>query len=126
MKLEDKKNYKIRLDDALDFLDTAKEAFEKNKFKVCLMNAGDAAIAANDAFTIYFIEQKASLDHREAFKLHTQAGQKINENNINLLKSLIEHRHAEGYRCTTVSKNLAKEMINNAIKFISWVQDKIK
>lgn len=125
MKIEDKRNYKIRLYDALDFLEIAKEAFKKNKFKVALMNAGDVAIAANDAFTIYFIEQKASLDHREAFKLHKQAGQKISENKINLLKSLIEHRHTEGYRCTSVSKNLAKEMIDNAIKFVSWVQSKI-
>ena len=125
MKSEEKRDYRIRLDDALDFLEIAKSAFERDKFKVALMNAGDAAIAANDAFTIYFIEQKASLDHREAFSLHKLAGQKINENKIDLLKSLIEHRHAEGYRCTAVSKNLAKEMIDNAVKFISWVQGKI-
>ena len=37
----------------------------------------DAVIAANDAFTIFFMEQVASTDHKEAISLHKEAGKKI-------------------------------------------------
>lgn len=125
MKAEDKNNYSIRLDDASEFLETAEDAFSKGRFKAAVMNAGDAAIAANDAFTIYLLGQKASRDHMEAFSLHKLAGEKISENKGDILRSLLEHRHADGYRCTFVSKAIAEKAVKDAVKFVAWVQSKI-
>jgi HEPN domain-containing protein len=123
MKKEEKRNYEIRLKDALDFLESAGESLERGRYKVTVMNAGDAGIAANDAFTIFLLEQKASSDHREAYKLHKLAGQKINSNKIDSLKFLIEHRHKDGYRSVVVSKKTAEKVFREAIKFVKWVQE---
>jgi len=126
MKEEAKENAKIRLKDALEFIESAKRNFEEGRYKSALIDSGDAAIAANDAFTIFFLEKVASRDHQEALFLHKEAGKKINENKSDLLQSLLTVRHQKGYRSVVVSKSVAEENINNAIKFVSWVVERLR
>jgi HEPN domain-containing protein len=126
MKEEVKANAKIRLKDAFEFLESAKRNFEEGRYKSALLDSGDAAIAANDALTIFFLEKVASRDHQEAFFLHKEVGKRINENRLSILQSLITARHQKGYRVIIVSKALAEENIKNAIKFVNWVVEKLR
>jgi len=126
MKEEMKENAKIRLRDALEFLESAKRNLEEERYKSALLDSGDATIAANDALTIFFLEKVASRDHQEAFSLHKEVGRRINENRLNLLQNLITTRHQKGYRVVTVSKSLSEENMRNAIKFVNWVLEKLR
>ncbi|MFQ5647719.1 MAG: HEPN domain-containing protein [Candidatus Aenigmatarchaeota archaeon] len=126
MRFEDKTRSRQRLKDAEEFLDSAFDNLNKERFKAALIDAGDCAIAANDAFTVFMIEEKASMDHREAVKLHKKAGQKISENKVRILQSLLELRHKEGYRSTAVGKNLARTAVMDAEIFLRWAKEKIK
>ena len=126
MKEERKENAKIRLKDALEFLESAKRNFEEERYKSALLDSGDAAIAANDALTIFFLEKIASRDHQEAFSLHKEVGKRINESKLGILQSLITARHQKGYRVVIISKSLAEENMRNAIKFVNWVVEKLR
>jgi len=123
---ERRENAKIRLKDALEFLESAKRNFEEGRHKSALLDSGDAAIAANDALTIFFLEKIASRDHQEAFTLHKEVGRRINEDKLEIFRKLITARHQKGYRVVMVSKTLAEENIKNAVKFVSWVVEKLR
>ena len=126
MKEEVKENAKIRLKDALEFLESAKRNLEEGRYKTALLDSGDVAIAANDALTIFFLEKVASRDHQEAFSLHKEVGKRLNENRLSILQNLITTRHQKGYRVVIVSKALAEENMRNAIKFVNWAVEKLR
>ncbi len=115
-----------RLKDAFEFIESAKENLDKSRFKVALMNAGDAVISANDAFTIFILQEVATRDHSEAVILHKKAGNVVNQNKINILSSVLDKRHKFGYRPAEVSKRFAEGMVNDAIKFVKWVVEIVK
>lgn len=125
MRHEEKDRFRQRLSDAGEFLDSAFDNLDKGRFKAALVDAGDSAIAANDAFTIFMLEEKASTDHMEATGLHKKAGQKISENRVSILKGLLDMRHRDGYRSVEVSKRLASKAVGDAEKFLKWVSDKL-
>ena len=126
MKEEDKSGAFARLRDAEEFISSAKDNLNVNRFKASLDHAIDTVIAANDAFTIYFIGQVASIDHHEAIKLHKLAGQKISENRANEIATLLEERHRKTYRTYPVTKNLAEITLKKAERFLDWIKIKIK
>ncbi|VVB59611.1 Uncharacterised protein [uncultured archaeon] len=126
MRYEPKENALQRIKDAGEFIDSAEDNLAKGRFKAAIMNAGDAVIAANDAFTVFFIEEKASSDHSEAIAIHKKAGMKINENRLVILKDALDERHLYGYRPVQASKNTAEKDVANAKKFVKWVEEKIK
>ena len=64
MKKEDKSKAGIRLKDADEFIKSARNNLESERYKASLDHSIDAVIAANDAFTIFLIEEIASTDHR--------------------------------------------------------------
>jgi HEPN domain-containing protein len=125
MKKEDKGGANIRLKDAEEFLASARTNLELGRFKASLDHSVDATIAANDAFTIYFIGEIPSKDHHEAIKLHKLAGEKISENRASTVALLLEERHRKTYRCVSVTRNLAEEYLKKAERFIGWVKEKI-
>lgn len=122
MRTENRGNYRQRLNDAAEFMETAKQSLSAGRLKSAVMAAGDAAIAANDAFTIFRLGEKASSDHREAIILHKKAGQNWSENRAELLKRLINQRHSLGYAPVEVSSGLAASLVKDAGKFIEWVK----
>ncbi|MEK6841379.1 MAG: HEPN domain-containing protein [Nanoarchaeota archaeon] len=126
MKKEDKLKATIRLKDADEFLASSKDNLNLGRFKASLDHAIDAVIAANDAFTIYLIEQVASANHHEAITLHKLAGQKISENKANEIAELLEERHRKTYRTVSVNRDLAELIFKRAKRFLDWVKNKIK
>lgn len=126
MKEETRENAKIRLNDALEFLESAKSNFEESRYKSALLDSGDATIAANDALTVFFLEKIATRDHQEAFTLHKEVGRRINENRLSTLQDLITARHQKGYRVVIVSKASAEENIKNAMNFVNWAVEKLR
>lgn len=126
MRQEPKENAMQRIKDAEEFLESAEDNMGKGRFKAAVVDAGDAVIAANDAFTISLIEEKASSDHSEAISVHKKAGIKINDNQSLILKNLLDERHLYGYRSVQVSKNTAEKDVANAKKFVRWVREKIR
>ena len=125
MKAESKDKAGIRIKDADEFIASAKENLERGRFKASLDHSVDATIAANDAFTIHFIEQVASADHMEAIKLHKLAGNKISENKASEIALLLEERHRKSYRCVPVTRNLAEITLKKGTRFLDWVKNKI-
>ena len=126
MKKEDKFKSKIRLNDAEEFIRSAKDNLEKERYKASLDHSIDAVIAANDAFTISFIEQIPSTDHKEAISLHKEAGKKIGENKASEIALLLEERHRRTYRSVPVTKNLAEITLKKSQRFLEWVKSKIE
>lgn len=126
MKKEDKFKAKIRLSDAEEFIRSAKDNLEKGRYKASLDHSIDAVIAANDAFTIFFIEQIPSTDHKEAISLHKEAGKKINENKASEIALLLEERHRRTYRSVPVANDLAEITLKKSQRFLEWVKSKIK
>lgn len=125
MNKENKSKATIRLKDADEFIKSARDNLEKGMYKASLDHSVDSVIAANDAFTIFFIEEVASTDHREAISLHKEAGKKISENKANEIALLLEERHRRGYRCVPVAKDLAEIDLKKAERFLEWVKSKI-
>lgn len=125
MKRENKHNSQIRLKDAQEFIDSSEDNLEKERYKASLDHSIDSVIAANDAFTIFFIEQIPSTDHKEAISLHKEAGKKISENKASEISLLLEERHRRTYRSVPVNKNLAELTLKKAQRFLDWVKSKI-
>jgi len=126
MKKEDKIKFQVRIKDADEFIASSKDNLDLGRYKASLDHAIDAVIAANDAFTIYLLEQVASIDHREAIQLHKLAGQKINENKANEIAEMLEERHRKTYRTVSVNKDLAELIFKRSTRFLNWVKDKLK
>lgn len=126
MRQEPKENAGQRIKDAEEFLESAQDNFGKCRFKAAVVDSGDAVIAANDAFTIFFIGEKATGDHLDAISVHKKAGMKINENQSQILKNILDERHQYGYRSVQASKSVAEKDIFSAIKFVKWVKEKVQ
>lgn len=126
MRYEEKGKFKQRLRDAKEFLESAFDNLNKNRFKAALIDAGDCVIASNDAFTIFMIEERASTDHAEAIAVHKKAGQKISENKVNILKTILDLRHKQGYRSVEVGKRIATRTVRDTEKFLKWVDEKLR
>ena len=125
MRAESKDKARIRIKDAEEFIASSRENLDRGRFKASLDHSVDATIAANDAFTIYYLEQVASADHMEAIKLHKLAGQKISENKASEIALLLEERHRKSYRCVPVTGELAALTLKKATRFLDWVKNKI-
>jgi uncharacterized protein (UPF0332 family) len=126
VKKKSRRNAIQRLRDAEEFLLSAKDNFLKGRYKACVDNAVDAAIAANDALTIWFIGAVATKSHREAISLHVEVGKKIGENKAMLLSKLLELRHKATYRPIRVSREVAQITLQDGRSFFLWVKFKMK
>lgn len=126
LRIETKDKSPQRLSDAAEFLDSANANFFSGRYKAALGNAADAAIAANDAFTMWFIGKVATADHLEAVKLHKEAGCRLNENKSHVLDTLLDMRHIKAYKAVAVSKAEAEMTVRQSNAFVSWVNKKIE
>lgn len=126
MRIETKGKSPQRLSDSVEFLDSANANFFSGRYKAALGNAADAAIAANDAFTMWFIGKVATADHLEAVKLHKEAGCRLNENRAHILGTLLDMRYIKAYKAVAVSKAEAEAAVRQSNAFVGWVKEKIK
>jgi len=125
MKDEPKESSAIRLKDAEEFLTSANVNLLSRRFKAAVDNAADAAIAANDAFTIRIIKKIATSDHSEAVRLHKDAGSRARESRPNWLSSLLDMRHIKAYKPVVVLKADAELALRYSEAFVGWVKKKL-
>ena len=112
---------------AEEFLESSKRNLESKSYNVAGFNAAQAMINANDALTIYFLERRASKDHREAIKMHIDVVKIINDSAWrNKLKEALELRSNAGYLGTAISVKDSQRLVRYATQFISWVKKYLK
>lgn len=112
---------------AEEFLTSAKQILENKRYNAAGFNAIQSMINANDAITIYFLERRASKDHREAIKMHIDVIRIINDRSQrNRLKEALDLRSYVGYLGTPISKRDAEKLVRSATQFILWVKKYIK
>ena len=108
---------------AEEFLEMAKKGFDKGLYNASGFNAIQAIINANDAICIYFLERRASTDHREAIKLHTDLTRTIKDaSQRRKLSTALEKKSEVGYLGNPISKKIAEKLLKNAIVFIEWTK----
>jgi len=121
-------------DEALGYLKQAEEFLKSailsldNKWNNAAgFNAIQAVINANDALTVYYLEKRASRDHKEAVRLHIDVVRKISDTTgRDLLKQALDQRSLVGYTAKPITKDDAEQLIKSSVKFIDWVSNKIK
>lgn len=115
------------LDQAEEFLASSKDNLIKDRYNAAGFNAIQSMINANDALTIYFLERRASRDHREAIKMHIDVVKIINDSAWRKkLKESLDMRSNAGYSGTNISKKDAGKLIRHATQFIGWVRNHLK
>lgn len=106
-----------------EFIGSAQDNFIKNRFNAAGFDATQAIINANDALTVFFLEKRASSDHREAIKLHLDVVRTISDNSGRaMLKNALDMRSAAGYLGETIGRADAESLIKSAIRFAEWVK----
>lgn len=108
---------------AEEFLELTKKGFERGFYNAAGFNAIQAIINANDAICISLLGRRASTDHREAIKLHTDLARIINDaSQKRRLSNAMEKRAEMGYLGKTVSKKVSEKLLKDAIIFIEWTK----
>lgn len=117
----------IFLERAEEFLETAKTALAKEMYNVAAFNAGQAAISANDAVTMKFINRRASRDHNEALQLHREVVVILGDDEgRKYLSELLEARRIYGYTAKDCSKAESERLVRNAERFVAWTRKVLK
>ena len=114
------------LKQAEEFLELAKRGFECGFYNPAGFNAIQAIINANDAICVHHLGRRASTDHREAVRLHTDLIRVLNDSSQKRrLAGALEQRSEVGYLGKPVSKAVAEKLLKDAIIFITWVQKQL-
>lgn len=121
---------KVRRADALgylrqadEFLCSAQDNLQMERFNAAGFNAIQSMINANDALTIYFLERRASKDHKEAMRLHIDVIKVIKDDaQRDRLKKSLDMRSTVGYLGKPVSENDARKLVRYAATFVKWVK----
>ncbi len=112
---------------AEEFLSSAQENLIKGRDNAAGFDATQSIINANDALTIFFLEKRASAEHREAVRLHIDVVRNINDNTgRTIIKNALDMRSAAGYLGKSIAKKEAEILVKSAIKFIEWAKKYIR
>ena len=112
---------------AQEFLDAAVENMKEHRYNVAGFTAIQAMINSNDALTIYYLEKRGSVDHRECILLHKEVVRQINDGSQrDKLKEALEIRSNAGYMGEAISKKKAERIVRLASIFIEWVKKYLK
>ena len=112
---------------AEEFLASANQNLQEKRFNAAGFSAIQSMINANDALTIYYLERRASKDHREAIKLHVDVVKIINDSSQrNRFKEAMDRRAYVGYLGTPISKKEAEKLLRSATQFLIWVRKYLK
>ena len=126
MKEIHKSESKWYLQQAEEFLESAKNSFTQDLLNASGFNAIQSMINANDALCIQILGRRASTDHREAIKLHIDVINSIHDASMKKrFMRALELRSEVGYLGKPISKNTAEKLLKNAIVFNEWVKTKI-
>ena len=119
-----KSEHKKFLELSEEFLAAALECAEKGRYNAAGLNAIHSVINANDAFTVFFLQKRASTDHAEAIKLHKDTVKAVgglkSSVQLKITESLGMKSHA-GYEGSKLTKTKTDKLIKNAINVLAWV-----
>jgi uncharacterized protein (UPF0332 family) len=122
-----KKEASQYLSQAEEFLASASQNLQEKRFNAAGFSAIQSMINANDALTIYYLERRASKDHREAIKLHVDVVKIINDSSQrNRFKEAMDKRAYVGYLGTPISKKEAEKLLRSATQFLIWIRKYVK
>lgn len=119
------KNYIIK---AKQFLDTARDAYDKKNWNAVGLNAVHAAISANDAVTVYYKKIRSASDkHSDAVNLllevlgHDNEAKDISKH----LSWLINRKNLIEYETRLFYDKEAGEALKHAERFVDWVIERL-
>jgi len=108
---------------AAEFLASARRSFEEKRYNAAGFDGIQAMINANDALTAHFLGAVASLDHREAMRLHLDVVRSIGDGaQRDVLKRDLDLRSTFGYLGVSASRAQAERVLRDAARFIEWVR----
>ena len=106
-----------------EFLESARSNFEKRRYNAAGFDAVQSLINANDALTARFLGAVASLDHREAVRLHADVVRILGDaSQRDVLKRDLDERSAFGYLGVAASRAQAERVLRDAARFLQWVR----
>jgi len=108
---------------AEEFLASATANFEVKRYNAAGFDAIQCLINANDALTARFLGTVASLDHREAVRLHADVVRVLGDaSQRETLKRDLDERSAFGYLGVSASRGQAERVLRDAARFLAWVR----
>lgn len=106
-----------------EFLESARGNFEEKRYNAAGFDAVQSLINANDALTARFLGAVASLDHREAVRLHADVVRLLGDaSQREVLKRDLDQRSLFGYLGTPASRAQAERVLRDAARFFEWVR----
>lgn len=116
------------LEKARRFIEIAKDSIEKFPPEAAF-NATQAVINANDALTIFSVQKRASMDHREAVILDLEAAAKlgIEKSRLSIVNEALDLRSATGYDIKRILKKEECELLlKRTERFVNFVESLLK
>jgi len=108
---------------AEEFFASARGSFEARRYNAAGFDAVQAMINANDALTARFLGTVASLDHREASRLHADVVRVLGDaSQREALQRTLDERSAFGYLGLSASRAQAERVLRDAARFLEWVR----
>ena len=112
---------------AREFLESARSNLEESRYNAAGFDAAQSLINANDALTAHVVGAVASLDHREAIRLHVDVVRILGDaSQRDVLKRDLDARSAFGYLGARVSRVQAERVLRDAARFLEWVRRTIE
>jgi HEPN domain-containing protein len=106
-----------------EFLESARRNFEEKRYNAAGFDAVQSLINANDALTARFLGAVASLDHREAVRLHADVVRLLGDaSQAEGLKRALDERSAFGYLGVVASRARTERVVRIAARFLEWVR----
>lgn len=106
-----------------EFLVSATANLEGKRYNAAGFDAVQCLINANDALTARFLGAVASLDHREAVRLHADVVRVLGDaSQREILKRDLDERSAFGYLGVSASRAQAERVLRDAARFLAWVR----
>lgn len=128
IKTIDETNWKSYLIKALQFQETARDAFHKHNWNAVGLNAVHSVISANDAITVYYKKIRSISDkHSDAANLLLEVlpKEKEVESISKHLSWLINRKNIIEYESRLFYQKEAEDALRHMDRFINWIQNKL-
>ncbi len=105
-----------------EFLESARRNFEERRYHAAGFDAVQSLMNDNDALTARFLGTVASLDHREAVRLHAGVVRILGDaSQRETLKRDLDQRSTFGDLGVPASRAQAERVLRDAARFLQWV-----
>ncbi len=112
---------------AREFLESARSNFDEARYNAAGFDAVQCLINANDAVTAHVLGTVASLDHREAARLHVDAVRVLGDaSQRDALQRDLDERSTFGYLGARASRARAERVLRDAARFLEWARRTIE